>query len=446
MTYSQKKFDLIIPLPTPRTDRAFSAPSSPLRQQKGRLSVNRMQKGSTNARVKQAPPPPKPDQSAIDVHRDVHRDEKPDKAGQSPVTRHPGEDSSEASEITNLAARSLDAPMAMILCEESGSIGFRSAIGMNEELQDSIAAAFTPLLHEQSVTPVVIADAENDGRTSGFSFVTNAPNVKFLAFQVIRGSDGQTGLLCVLDTRKRTDPDREGVEALQSCARLAGALFKRIQADAVAARQAERDAKAKRRLLLELNHRVKNTLAILQSLSLQTARNSPDGDAYHHVFSRRVQSISMTHELLSLHEWNGVALPEVIEGQISIGSQTGLSPETDVPDVMLTPDQALGIGLILHELLNLAEEADQTGGTSIPCSLSGKIIDGQKNDLEEVLHLRWSGGPLKAKGHAEVTPFGQDAFTHRVRIAMRGLDKVLGSNVRIYSGARSMEADITLPL
>ena len=68
-----------------------------------------------------------------------------------------------------------------------------------------------------------------------------------------------------------------------------------------------------RLLLRELNHRVKNTLAMLQSLARQTLRQTSDPAAFMDAFAGRLQSLSEAHGLLSDHEWGVIRLKMLLE-------------------------------------------------------------------------------------------------------------------------------------
>lgn len=112
-----------------------------------------------------------------------------------------------------------------------------------------------------------------------------------------------------------------------------------------------RKADAIRNLLVaELNHRVKNTLAIVQSLAAQTARTQSDMPGFVASFTGRIQSLAASQALLSDAHWSGALLRDLVASQlaITIGSseKTTLSGE----DVFLPPQTALQLTLILHEL------------------------------------------------------------------------------------------------
>src|SRR5918993_376805 len=70
-----------------------------------------------------------------------------------------------------------------------------------------------------------------------------------------------------------------------------------------------------RMLLQELNHRVKNTLATVQSLARRTFKG--DGSGRYERFEGRLLSLSMTHNLLTASEWQGAKLIDIVEAELA---------------------------------------------------------------------------------------------------------------------------------
>ena len=86
-----------------------------------------------------------------------------------------------------------------------------------------------------------------------------------------------------------------------------------VNIDVTEAREA---ADQTRLLLRELNHRVKNTLAMIQSLARQTMRRSSDPEQFLESFSGRLRTLSEAHGLLSDRDWTGIGLVELIETRV----------------------------------------------------------------------------------------------------------------------------------
>ena len=186
-------------------------------------------------------------------------------------------------------------------------------------------------------------------------------------------------------------------------------------------------------LLRELNHRVKNTLAVIQSLARQTLRRSADPQHFLEAFSGRLRTVSDVHALLSERDWSGIGLLELIETQVR--AHLPLSSEQLVvagEDVQLPPDHALGLGLILHEL---ASNAIRFGALSTP---AGKVNISWPAESGH-LALLWEeaeGPPVKPRPELG---FGS-------RLIRRSLDKILDSRVTLSFPPTGVEVRVMLPL
>lgn len=192
-----------------------------------------------------------------------------------------------------------------------------------------------------------------------------------------------------------------------------------------------------RLLLKELNHRVKNTLAMLQSLARQTLRQTSDPAEFMTAFAGRLQAISEAHGLLSDYEWGTIRLAELISKQLKpYVSDYAEQVEIHKDEVLLGPDQAVGLGLVLHEL---ATNAVKYGALSVP---KGKIVMTARSVVEEngaVLHLTWTevGGPPVREPRRR--GFGS-------LLIERSLDKIIGSSVKVEYLPAGVTALIRLPL
>ncbi len=136
----------------------------------------------------------------------------------------------------------------------------------------------------------------------------------------------------------------------------------------------------------ELNHRVKNTLATVQSIVNQTLRGAVDTEAARTTLNARIVALAGAHDLLTDRSWAGADLADLaaravapfVSGQIAL-----VGPSVDVP-----PGQALALSLALHEL---ATNAAKYGALSRPegrVELRWQVQAGRLN-----LSWRESGGP-----------------------------------------------------
>lgn len=191
-----------------------------------------------------------------------------------------------------------------------------------------------------------------------------------------------------------------------------------------------------RLLLRELNHRVKNTLATVQALATQTVRHASKPEDFLKAFSGRLHALGLAHNLLSDYEWRGIWLRELIDLQVSplIESERERI-EIVGPDVHVSPDQAVALGLILHEL---AENAVVHGALSVP---EGRVELAWRVEIRSgirMLDLDWveSGGP-------EVAPPASRGFGSI--LIERSLGKVLSSRVDHRFERRGVTARISMP-
>jgi two-component sensor histidine kinase len=110
-----------------------------------------------------------------------------------------------------------------------------------------------------------------------------------------------------------------------------------------------RDADDQREnLLTELDHRIKNILAAVQSVAGQSARKASSLDGFLKAFNGRLKSMSSAHDLLSAARWRGATLARIAAAELG-----GLAPNQtrwDGPELFLTPRAAAALSLTLHEL------------------------------------------------------------------------------------------------
>ncbi len=157
----------------------------------------------------------------------------------------------------------------------------------------------------------------------------------------------------------------------------------------------ERKASERRQKLLidELNHRVKNTLATVQSLASQSARGAPTPAVFREAFEGRLIALSKAHDQLTVHHWENADLRELLSG--SLAPYTVAGAERVVlrgEDVELRPRAVLTLAMVFHELTT---NAAKYGALSVPggrIEIHWQPISGKDN---QTLRIGWieSGGP-----------------------------------------------------
>ena len=140
-------------------------------------------------------------------------------------------------------------------------------------------------------------------------------------------------------------------------------------------------------LVAELDHRVKNVLAAVQSMAAQTARKALSMDGFLKTFSGRLKSMASAHQLLTATRWRGAGMHNIAAAELG-----GLAPgqtRWEGPDIALTPRATNAMSLALHEL---ATNAVKFGALSTE---DGRVDLKWRKTPDGGLEVRWeeSGGP-----------------------------------------------------
>jgi PAS domain S-box-containing protein len=171
-----------------------------------------------------------------------------------------------------------------------------------------------------------------------------------------------------------------------------------------------------RLLINELNHRVKNTLATIQSIAALTARRSSSVEHFMRLFQARLIALSDTHNLLTANGWERARLRDLVLQEFRPYAEDQLRMQG--PDVTLESEQALSMGLILHELVT---NAAKYGALSNPDAAGGRVdVTWGEVDDDGLIVLDWveSGGP--AVTAPTQSGFGSRLIDTSVRGTLRG--------------------------
>jgi PAS domain S-box-containing protein len=130
----------------------------------------------------------------------------------------------------------------------------------------------------------------------------------------------------------------------------------------------EEGERRQRLLIDELNHRVKNTLATVQSITRQTAKGATSIPAFRDSLDARLMSLSGTHNLLTRGSWERASLRDLLSQEAAPHAADQVALQG--PDIQVEPRQALALGMIFHEL---ATNAAKYGALS---AASGRVLVG----------------------------------------------------------------------
>jgi PAS domain S-box-containing protein len=208
--------------------------------------------------------------------------------------------------------------------------------------------------------------------------------------------------------------------------------------------EAKRVEESQALLVGELNHRVKNTLAVVQGIVRRTLATTSDPQTFANQIEDRLQSISRAHDLLSRNDWVELGLVDVIQTSVlDAFREHAPAIAVDAVNAQLSPHQAITLTLILHEL---ATNAIKYGALSVETGrvqLTARIGDAAPNDDPDTQHqavvLTWqeSGGP-------PVRPAKQKGFGNF--LLMRGANHSLNGTATLEYPETGIQFGLTFPL
>jgi PAS domain S-box-containing protein len=176
-----------------------------------------------------------------------------------------------------------------------------------------------------------------------------------------------------------------------------------------------RNAERQKKLMAELDHRVKNVLARVAVVAESTSKGSKSIEEFVHSFSGRIQSMALSHSLLSQSGWQSVGLSSLVHNQLAPYA-TNSNVTIAGTDVMLSAEEIHALALVLHELVT---NAAKYGALSSPNGrVSVSWARRSNGDGAAILMLVWqeSGGPpVAAKmGSGYGTSLIRDLIPHEL--------------------------------
>ncbi len=199
-----------------------------------------------------------------------------------------------------------------------------------------------------------------------------------------------------------------------------------IHQDVTARKRAEEH---QRLLIHELNHRVKNTLATVQSIAVQTLRpvRGPEADAARGALESRLVALARAHDVLTRERWESADLADVVAQATAPHEATGSAGRfvTTGPRLRLPPRIALSTAMALHEL---ATNAVKYGALSRPegrVAIDWSVTEGRRIHAPRPLRVRLPPDRAQPRARARrdggaALRAGRCGLHHRCTVARRG--------------------------
>jgi PAS domain S-box-containing protein len=153
-----------------------------------------------------------------------------------------------------------------------------------------------------------------------------------------------------------------------------------------------RQAEERQRLLThELEHRIKNTLAMVQAIVSQTLRGAPSTRAANVAISSRLVTLGRAHDILTQAHWAAAQIRTVVEGALA-PHDPGNRIRIAGPDLHLAAQAALSLALTLHELATNAAKYGALSNQMGQVDVTWEVVE---QEARRILRLRWeeTGGP-----------------------------------------------------
>jgi two-component sensor histidine kinase len=184
-------------------------------------------------------------------------------------------------------------------------------------------------------------------------------------------------------------------------------------------------------VVAELNHRVKNTLSIVQSFAHQslTASASPEDAAV--AFEGRLKALATAHNMLTRENWDSISLTELIANSLDAHNDTGTRFAVEGPELPVSPKTAITFAMTLHEL---ATNSTKYGALSAPegyVRIAWSVQDG-------VFYFTWKD----CEGPATKVPTRRGFGT---RMLQRALASELGGKASLNYEPDGLRFEISAP-
>jgi two-component sensor histidine kinase len=167
----------------------------------------------------------------------------------------------------------------------------------------------------------------------------------------------------------------------------------------------------------ELNHRVKNILAVIQSIVTRTLRHGSDIDVSRELLIGRIHAMSNVVTLLSESQWQGVKLKGLFEARAIPHSER---IAVNGPDIAVSARAAQSLSLLFFELASHSDEGLSLVGKH-PHIVANWEVSGEEPDT--IFHFRWEEFNTSAATRREDSDFGLILLDRVAPEALGGIAK-----------------------
>jgi two-component sensor histidine kinase len=183
----------------------------------------------------------------------------------------------------------------------------------------------------------------------------------------------------------------------------------------------------------ELNHRVKNILAVIQSIVTRTLRHGTDVDVARELLIGRIHAMSNVVSLLSESQWQGVKLKGLFEARaIPHADRIAVTG----PDIAVSARAAQSLSLLFFELASHSDEGLSLVGKHPNIVVQWEVAGEQPN---AIFHFRWEESNTSAATRRPDSDFG-------IILLDRVAPEALGGTAKRYFTDASYVYELTAPM
>ena len=151
-------------------------------------------------------------------------------------------------------------------------------------------------------------------------------------------------------------------------------------------------------LMLEVNHRSKNMLAIVQALARRTAAH---GEDFIQRLESRIQALSANQDLLVNCAWSNVPVCDMVRTQLAMLGEAAHQVTTEGPVVMLSPGAAESLAMAIHEMATNAVKYGALSSAAGRVEVTWTLEPGESGEMFSIAWRERGGPPArepKARG------------------------------------------------